>query len=54
MGGTAISEALAPGDTAKITADANSDNDKFMIWKSSSNAIDIGIPTNRSISFTMP
>jgi len=54
LGGTANPAATLPGQVVTVTADANTDEEKFSYWTTGTGAVDIAVPTARSFELTMP
>jgi hypothetical protein len=53
-GGTATPAAPTPGQQVTVTANSDSDGNRFAYWEFSSDTIEIPVPTSRTIRFAMP
>ena len=53
-GGTTDPVAPLPGQVVTVTADAKKDEEKFAYWTTSTDAVDIAVPSVRSFQFVVP
>jgi hypothetical protein len=53
-GGTATPATPLPGQVVTVTADTDTETNKFFYWATNTKAVDLAVPTSRSFKFTMP